>query len=67
MKTILLSVLLIGCAVPKPKYNNSKPRPVKSYHELRQDRILECTMKFIQRGVEFDSAVKGCKEDIYYK
>lgn len=71
MRYILLAGLLIAisCApMPRKRLNKAEPKPpVKSYHDIRQDKIRNCTLQFIQKGVDFSEAVKGCKEDIYYK
>lgn len=68
MKSLLLLTLIItSCAMPQRANQSTKPQKAPSRLDLRQDRILRCTNLFIDKGVEFDSAVKGCKDDIYYK
>lgn len=69
---ITLTLLLTACATqpqskPDTPRQDRRAKPFQSRLDMRQDRILRCTSLFIDKGVEFNDAVKGCKDDIYYK
>lgn len=66
MKTLIaVLILLSSCSGFRPRRSSyAKPAP---RIDVRQNNILRCTNLFIDKGVEFDSAVKGCKDHIYYK
>lgn len=67
---IFTLLLTSSCATYDPqKAYKPKAKTVKpiSFRELRQQKILKCTLEFIRQGVDFEVAVKGCKDDIYFK
>lgn len=67
MKPLLITLLLTltSCAT-RYRQVEVEPQP-KSYLEIRQQKILDCTQEFLRQGVDFEVAVRGCKDDIYFK